>query len=184
MAKRIIIITVIVLLLVNTAVLALLWWDKKPAFHQPPGGNAKEFIKKELALTPQQVQQYDEMREIHFSKMQELNKSTRELKEQLFEQISTTDTSNQELNNLLQQIGNNEMQKDRITVEHFRHVRSILTEEQKEKFDKIIKDVMRMFGRPQPPGFRRGPRPPGAPGGDGPPGDHPPPPGEEPEPPR
>jgi Spy/CpxP family protein refolding chaperone len=154
MAKRIIIIIVIVLLLVNTAVLGLLWFNKKPGGQQP-GRNAREFIKKELVLNTEQLKQYKTMREAHFEAMHEINADTRELKEQMFDLISAPALDSTKLNNLLQQIGSKETQKDKITVERFRQLRSILDDQQKQKFDKIIRDVLRMLGRPQPPQMRR-----------------------------
>jgi Spy/CpxP family protein refolding chaperone len=181
MTRRIIMVMVIILLLVNTVVLSLLWWNKRPGNQPRNGGNAKEFIRKELALDAQQLQQFEKMRNDHFEKMQDINDKTRQLKEQLYIQVSATDTA--ALNNLLQQIGNNEMERDRITVEHFRQLRNILNNDQQHKFDNIIKDVMRMVGRPQPRmgGNRHAPS--GDPSRRLPPGDDLPPPGSE-EPPQ
>jgi len=179
MGKRVIIITVVLLLVINTAVLALLWWNKRPFQQHPPGGNAKAYLLKELALDKDQISKYNEMREIHFNSMHAINRETRQLKESLFDQVSAATLDSNKVAGLLVHIGSNEQRKDSITLYHFREVRTILNDQQKEKFDKIIKDVIRMMGRPQPP-MPNGNRRPGdmrnlnGPPGDLPPGEHPP----------
>lgn len=171
--SRLWIIIVVVLLLVNTAVLAMLWF-KRPHEGPPPGGGAKNFLIKELNLTADQQKKFDALREGHQERTRQVMDGMKELKDALVEKISSTQPDSSGIDNLTKNIAEKERQRDLLTVYHFRSFRAILTPDQQNKFDKILKEVMRMMSGPQrpPPGRERGERPPGDAG------DGPPPPGE------
>ena len=165
MSKKLIIqIIVIVLVFVNTLVLGILWWKQSNVKEQLPAGPPNNYIVKELSLSKEQVAQFEELRKEHFTAMQVIRTETRALKEALFENVSTPDVDSNAVNILLTQIGKMEMDKERLTLLHFRKVRTILTPFQQEKFDSIINNVIRMMGRPAGQGMRERPvegRPPG-----------------------
>lgn len=145
---------VVILLLVNTIVLAMLWFGRKDAIKPPPGGNARAYLVQELALTNRQVKQYDELREQHFSKMQQLMQEIRETRDRFFDNISSSTVDTATVSGLAKELSEKEAEKERVTLYHFRTVRGLLSEEQKQRFDKVIKDVLRMMGRPPGPGHR------------------------------
>jgi len=178
------IILVVVLLLVNTAVLIMFWFKKAP--NGPlPGGQAKDFLIKELNLTTEQQKQFDGLREEHQRQVRAALEGMRELKDALIEEIAKPTADSAAIDSISKAINNKERKRELATVYHFRAFRGILTADQQSKFDKILKDVLRMMNaggqRPQrqgpPPGGGRGER------GDGPPddsaGDRPPPPGAD-----
>ncbi|HZX59016.1 MAG TPA: hypothetical protein VFE54_09825, partial [Mucilaginibacter sp.] len=84
---------VVVLLCVNSAFLVMMWQQKKTS---PPGGQprpeVKDFIIKELALTPAQTARFDSLREIHHRTIDSLNDETRRLKDQLFSNLNKPGT--------------------------------------------------------------------------------------------
>jgi Spy/CpxP family protein refolding chaperone len=168
---------VVVLLLVNTAVLAMLWL-KKPPQGPPPGGGAKDFLIKELNLTTEQQKKFDALRDEHQARTKQIMDGMKELKDALVDKISAPENDSIAINDLTKQIAEKERQRDLATVNHFRSFRTILNAEQQTKFDKILREVMRMMSGQQRP---QGPPPHGRERGDRPPGDSgemPPPPGE------
>jgi Spy/CpxP family protein refolding chaperone len=166
--SRLWIIIVVVLLLVNTAVLAMLWFKRPPQDPPPGGGSAKDFLIKELSLTAEQEKKFDVLRDDHQSKTKAIMEGMKELKDALVDEISATGNDSSKINDLTKQIAEKERQRDLATVYHFRSFRTILNAEQQTKFDKILKQVMRMMGGQQKP---QGPPPHGREKGDRPPRD-------------
>jgi periplasmic protein CpxP/Spy len=161
---------VVVLLVVNTILLVFLWMGKRPG--RMIGGTTKEYLTKELSLNDAQVKQYDQLRDEHIEAIRKLNDDMKDLKDNMFDNLSTNNVDSNKVKTLLQQIGENEKARDSITFYHFRKLRTILTAGQQQKFDKIIKNVLRMMGPPPqgpPMRDRRGAGPMGEP----PPGDEP-----------
>jgi Spy/CpxP family protein refolding chaperone len=173
--SRLWIIIVVALLLVNTAVLAMLWFKRPPG--GPPPGGAKDFIVKELELTPAQQEKFDALREDHQDDVKRIMEGMKDLKDELAEKITAPQVDSAALNTLTSTISEKERQRDLSTFYHFRSFRSILNVSQQQKFDKILKQVLRMMS----PGVQRPPQgPPGREGPGRPPGDSgemPPPPG-------
>jgi Spy/CpxP family protein refolding chaperone len=174
--SRVWIIIVVALLLVNTAVLAMLWFKRPP--EGPPPGGAKDFIVKELGLTADQQKKFDELRKDHQDDIKRIMEGMRELKDELAEKITASQVDSAALNTLTSRISEKERPRDPSTFYHFRSIRAILNATQQQKFDKILKQVLRMMV----PGGQRPPQgPPGREGAGRPPGDSgemPPPPGE------
>jgi Spy/CpxP family protein refolding chaperone len=168
MAKsKIWLIVVVALLLANSLVLGMLWFNKKP---KPPmaGGSAKEFLIKELNLTTSQQKQFDALREKHQENVKEAMDGMRELKDSFFEKISQPNVDSASLKDVLNLMSAKEQQRDLAAFYHFRELRKLLTGEQQQKFDKIIKDVTRMMNQPGPKGPPGG-RKDGTPDHEGPP---------------
>jgi len=144
------IIIVVLLLLLNTGVLAMLWF-KKPPHDQHPTGGAKDFLIHELNLTTDQQQKFDELRQDHQRQTKEIMEGMKDLKDALVDKISSAETDSSGINNLTKQIAEKERQRDLTTVFHFRSFRAILNSEQQKRFDKILKEVLRMIGCQQKP---------------------------------
>jgi Spy/CpxP family protein refolding chaperone len=142
-------IIVVLLLLVNTVVLAMIWLKKPegPAH----GESAKDFLIKELKLSDAQQAKFDALRQDHQKKIKEIMDGMKGLKDELAEKISAAQTDTSALDSLTRQIGEKEIQRDLATFYHFRTFRTILTKEQQDKFDKILKQVLRMMAGPQRP---------------------------------
>lgn len=195
---KFLIIIVILLVIINCVLLGSLWFTK---YHMagPPMGppeRANDYLIRELKMTPAQVKQYDAMRKQHFETTRKLNDQNRLLRDEFFENIQTPVLNKASVDSLQKQISANSITLDTTTLYHFRKLRTILTDDQKTKFDKIVKNALHMMGGPPQGG--------GGPGGppnhmrppDGPPGEngmHPPrrhrpgmhpPPGGGPPPPR
>jgi Spy/CpxP family protein refolding chaperone len=153
----------LVLLVVANIVMMTMFWLQHKRHNKEnmgrPGGDAAAYIIKELALDSNQQQVYSRLRQEHQERIRHAKDQARESKEALWDLLKKDTVTETELQQIL--AANAELDKtaDRITFEHFRKVRAICNPAQKEKFDGIIKQVMRMM-KPGP-GGRRGP---GAPG--------------------
>jgi hypothetical protein len=117
----------------------------------------KDFIESKLNLTPPQVKQFDSLRQWHHRTVDSLSEVTRNLKDQLFSGLGNPAENAQFADSITKKIGYNSGLMDKITFEHFKAVRGILTAEQQVKFDGIIKQVLQMIAHQGPPSNPGGP---------------------------
>jgi len=166
---------VIALVCVNTVVLVMLWKERRP---RHPGGQdgmaVRDFLAKELSLTPKQVLQFDSLRELHRAGMDSLNENIHALRDRLFGGLSQPNANPEVTNNIVQQIGANSALIDKETFYHFRKLRELLSSTQQQKFDNTIKQVLHMMARQGPSNGPGGGPPPGSRRPDGPPEGPPP----------
>jgi Spy/CpxP family protein refolding chaperone len=144
------IVIVAVLLLLNTLVMAMLWF-RKPGQGPQGAGSAKDFLQRELNLTTDQQQEYSALREDHQHKIKALMNGMKDLKDALVEKISASQPDSAGIELLTKKISEKERQRDLLTVYHFRAFKQILNPEQQKKFEKVLKEVMRIMNGPQRP---------------------------------
>ena len=162
-------IAAVVLLLVNMLIIGYLWQKQHPRPGQrPPGGEAFMYLVTELKMTKEQVTQYQRLRDDHRSKADHILEQGREIKQRLFSNLGKTGVGASIVNSITAEAGRNTAALDSLTFYHFREVRMILNDKQKERFDEVIDDALRMMAGPGPGG------PPGRPPGPPPHGDRPP----------
>ncbi len=151
------VIAVIFLAVVNLAALGFIWLEKQKVNDRPHGNrDARDFLVNELALDKKQTQQFDSLRTIHFKEMNKRREEMRQLKDRLFDGLKIeNDTA---ANTIAQQIGILQKTIDLNTFQHFAALRKICTEEQKQRFDRVIQDILRNMGR-APGGRPEGPPP-------------------------
>ena len=155
-------IIVVALLCINSAMLVMMWKEKKEAPRGiENGADVKTFLIKELSLTPGQVLQFDSLRNRHRATMDSLNDKVRRLRDQLFGGLSEPQSDTVIANDVTRQIGSNVALIDRATYDHFKQLRALLNNNQQQKFDTIIKQVMHRMGRQGPPPPRGEGPPPG-----------------------
>jgi periplasmic protein CpxP/Spy len=162
------------LVLLNIGLLGTVWLKKKPEAVSekfPPKHDARDLLISELELDSMQVKSFDSLRKDHFNEIRGYRDAMRDLKDDLFQAISKPDGSQ---DSIAAEIGKLQSKIELATFNHFAALRNICNEDQKEKFDEVIHDVLRSMGRPQ--GHGDGPPPRGRPPRDD---EHPgPPPGE------
>ena len=161
MAKqKILLATIVLLLIVNIATLTFLWMQYKQPAGAPSGMAARDFIVKEVGLTPLQQQQYDSLRKIHRKSVRWLNDENRRLHDQMFENVGSTSIDSIMLDSMAYKLSQNEVKRQKATLYHFRELRKILTVEQQSKFDNILKEALKIIGRPERPRDRNKMHPP------------------------
>jgi hypothetical protein len=136
----------VLLLLCNIVLIGVVWYTLPRG-----GGNApRDRVIAEVGLKADQVSHYEELIKDHRREMQRLRKAGRLFRDSLFAQLGKPavlpDT-------LIARIGQNQQQIELVTYRHFEQVRALCDDGQKEKFDQIIGDVLRMMnpGKPHRP---------------------------------
>lgn len=143
----------VLLILLNVATLSAFWWARKGLQQEdrPPQGGAMTFLVKELQLDSLQQEQLKLFRDEHRAATQEIRKKNREAKETFFSLLEREGISEAEVNEAATVSARYDAELAKITFDHFKKIRSICTLNQKEKFDKIIHEVLRRLSGPQGP---------------------------------
>lgn len=111
----------------------------------PPPVRMDKLIPESLGFSDAQIQQFDEMRFAHHSKMvalDEENKQTLITYLQLLREDAVNTAQKDSLEKIVAGI---QQQRAQITLEHFQQLKSICTPEQKEKFNRLIPDLIRVM---------------------------------------
>ena len=104
----------------------------------------KEVIIERLNLDQEQQESYSKLVEVHFSKTIELTSNVKELKQQLYFQLSQE--RNSKLNDsLLVEISKKHAELERLNLDHFYDLRRICKNDQLEEFDRLTKDLNVLF---------------------------------------
>lgn len=141
---------IVILVFINLTTLATIWLTKPTKAMGPEIPNGpKQFIIEKLDFDEEQTEAFDELRAEHFTEMQGLRKQIYESKESLYNLIKSDEVDTALMYSSIANIGMYEEKAERITLEHFRKVRQLCNEEQKQQFDLIISDVVRMIMVPQ-----------------------------------
>lgn len=171
--NKILTIAVVVLLLTNIGLLSLLWFDRAPGKNRdrtqrsnemspsnemhppndkrPQEGGPKDFLIRELNFNEKQKQDYQILIDEHKSDMKVLMDKIRTAKEKLWDNLSGTDTGSNSADSISSEIGNYQKEIELVTFRHFQKVRELCDDNQKKKFDEVIKEVINMMGQNKPP---------------------------------
>jgi hypothetical protein len=157
-------ISVIILLLLtaNIATLGYLWMHKTNAgsndlqqlMPPQPAGQVFEFVTNELQLDSTQQQTYKILREEHQKGQKPLQDSIKKAKDNFFALLQQPLLSDTLIQLLSGKIAAKEQQQEIFNFKHFQKLRAICNAAQQQKFDIIIKDVLRRMApgrRPQEP---------------------------------
>jgi len=181
------------LVVMNLITLTVLWYAviRKPQPAPPPrdekpAENVNRFLERELNLTPEQAEQFREMRRRHAAEQQALQEEIRGLKKAEMDELLTAQPDPAKSESLAAAIGAKETEKERRLFAHLQGLMALCRPDQQERFRAIMGELIRMMGpvgQPQPdkkpPEAKPGERP-----GDKPPREKPPVRGEQPPPER
>lgn len=133
MKAKLLPVLVIILILLNGVLIFML--IKKP-YQNRDKNKERNFLIEELQFTQNQKNKFISLDDIHRASMMNFNEELRNQKDVLFNSFSN-DAVN--IDSIAQIIGKLSGQNDAAVFRFFKSVRKICTNEQKEKFDKIIK---------------------------------------------
>lgn len=156
----------LLLLTANIITLALLWTNKGPEkkfadMPPPQGGQAFEFLTHELKLDAAQQENYRKLKDDHQAAVRPFLDSIRMAKDNFFELLQDKNVSDQQVQEYSSVIGELEQRRDVLTFRHFQKLRALCDTTQQQKFDSIIKEVMRKMAPPPRQGPQPDPPPPG-----------------------
>ncbi|MBI4811362.1 MAG: periplasmic heavy metal sensor [Ignavibacteriales bacterium] len=155
MKTRILIGVIIVLIIINITVIAFVFFsphiEKEPQMLEGRGPSAALFLEKELGFSEEQKNEFAKLRRDHLRKTQIIRQELKKMKDSFFELIKEDTMNRTKLREYLAAIGQKESDINLVTFEHFKNVRAICNSEQRQKFDAIIQEVLRMLPHPAPP---------------------------------
>ncbi|UII29344.1 periplasmic heavy metal sensor [Fulvivirga maritima] len=140
--NRLLTVLVIVLAVMNLALISF-WWYSKPEQKQNKkwpnrGKRVESFFSRQLGLTEDQAQAFETERKEHFKATMPIVKEVQSEKKKIVSMLGQGADSLQ-IEAVLQSINDKNNDLERLNFWHIRNLREICTDEQKPKFDKIIK---------------------------------------------
>ena len=111
---------------------------------------ARTFISDQLEFSAAQMEEFQLLEEAHHQKMRQIDRRLRELKEMLFEHLSTADRSSPEIDSIGKRIGALATERELEIFAHFSNIRDLCDERQKRRLNEIVKGAL----RPGPPRHR------------------------------
>jgi hypothetical protein len=152
----------IVLVTLNLITIGFLWMYKFKEHRQilqpPPPPAGKIMLEQELRFSKEQAEKFDKLRIEHSTSARKIVDEIAMLKENLFETIKEYGGDDSKATKIADEIGNKQKELDLITYNHFKDIRNLCDERQRERFDLILKDISKIIGPQNPPG-----QPPGLP---------------------
>ena len=103
----------------------------------------QKFLKKELNLTDEQSVKFKELRENHFAERREHWKSIKSLKKQMMDALSTETPDTNTAEDLANQIGILEAEKEKMLIDHYLKLQAECTLEQREKLANVFQRAMK-----------------------------------------
>lgn len=101
-----------------------------------------DFIVKELNFNNDQIKNFEALNTTHRKKMKAIFDGIKELKDELFVDISNPEMNENKLDSITTLIGNYEKEKETELFNHFRSIRIICNEKQKKKLNRIMRDAL------------------------------------------
>jgi len=172
--NRFLYIALALLVLLNIVTLGSMWAMRfcgkpQPPFgmHQPPGmqppfgmqqhpgmppmKDGRLFLAEELRFTPEQDEKFKKLRDEHFTTSRKLIEEMHKSMDNMMEQIKTKENNDSKAEEYasISSLKHKELQI--LAYKHFKSIRDICDDKQKEKFDSMLKDITKMMAPPGPP---------------------------------
>ncbi|MCX6206808.1 MAG: hypothetical protein NTZ19_11215 [Bacteroidetes bacterium] len=145
--------TVVLLLLVfNLLAIGIFWWQKwKDAPPNQKNEGASAFLIEQLQFDSAQLIAFKQLQQVHQQKIRNAKDSMRMAKDRFFDLIDQDSASEAALKLASTNAAEKQIQLDRITFQFFKDVQALCNAEQKVKFKQVIREALRIMGRPGPP---------------------------------
>jgi Spy/CpxP family protein refolding chaperone len=153
---------VALLVIMNISALATVWFQqhrppelsRRPESErpEPPQQRVRQFLKEELGLTEAQTAQFAEYQNRHFAHAREARDAIRNLKQELFHELSALAPDTVKAEKLAAAIGAKQSELEKMTFYHFLDLKRLCTPAQQTKLDALFGKLLRMLdSRPKPP---------------------------------
>jgi hypothetical protein len=130
---------VILLLVLANLVTIVFYWAGR--LHQMTEGSPREFLVRQLKFDEHQKKQYFDLAQEHHENAQKIREKIKISKDALFDLIKQSNVSDSTQRATARNVSLNLEELDLYTLEHFKKVRALCNQEQKEKFDAIIHQI-------------------------------------------
>ncbi len=168
-SKAFLIGVIVVLVLLNLGTLTFMWINRPHKPHQGKVIDPVMYLAKKLHLDDSQRAAFGQMRIVYRAGMSVLEHRDRNLHKKFFDQVLITEADSAIAQTLADSIAATRMKMELLTLNHFTELRKLLHEKQRQNFDSLFFDALRVALPPPPP-------PPPPPPADNVPGPPPPPP--------
>lgn len=142
--NKILTVAFIVLLLANIALLIFFLCCKGPD-HKGMGGRdamVKEFLQKEIAFTPQQLQQYDTLKKQHREKGKAFMDELRGKKETFMKELGSNAFSDSAIAVTAEKSAALQKEMEIKMLNHIREIRNLCTPDQQPNFDSLFYKIL------------------------------------------
>lgn len=152
--NRNLLIIIAVLLLTNVAVLVYFLGQKKPEKAAMPDSVkdnknfVAEMLQKEVGFSDEQTAKYKELKGKQREKIRPMYDDMRKAKDSLFRLLSYPDTSDSVMTKMADMIAQKQKAIDLETLNHFKRVRTLCTQDQLAKYDTMVLQMFRKMGKP------------------------------------
>lgn len=142
----------LVLLVLNIATLVTIWMIRPPlpgsGPEDDPPRRVQRFLRRELDLSADQQRTYQQLRSRHMAQTRSMVSELEESREAYFDLLHQPETPRNEAkrDSLALRIGNIHAKLEESAYNHFKEMRNMLDEEQKQKFDSVIEQSLRRRG--------------------------------------
>lgn len=140
--SRVLGLVVLLLVVLNIVLLTFLWLGRTQKDLRPNRDGGR-YLEEQLQLSPEQIEQLNDLRNSHFRKTDDIRRKLHEAREKLH-RLWAKENPEQEVRDASNKIGDLQAQLELATFQHFSDIRKICTDQQKKIFDRIIQDVLRM----------------------------------------
>ncbi|MGB3608634.1 MAG: hypothetical protein WA775_15125 [Psychroserpens sp.] len=163
MNKNTILYTLIIFLIVVNGFFLFEYMAKKNDVRPHEPQRDKNFIVNELGFNAEQLERFNKNSEGHHETMMRLSDSIKDLKDKMFRALSDDSISESTVDSISSLICEKGKEKEKEVFYHFKMIKEISNDEQKEKFNSILLDALQKGNRgnrPPPKGADgRRPRP-------------------------
>ena len=144
---------VVLLAVLNICLLGSIWLKQgKPSqdeMRRPPNGEkAADFLLEQLKFSPQQLAEFEKLKEQHRNAIDSLREISKEVHRLFFDNLKAEKQDTAKVNELAKAIADNQTQIELVTFNHFKQVRNLCNYKQKVTFDEIIQEVLKRMARP------------------------------------
>jgi Spy/CpxP family protein refolding chaperone len=158
-----------ILIILNILSIGAMWLFKFKGPHPPPPmqmnqppKDGKMFLKEELKLSAEQTEQFEKLRDEHFIKINTIQEEIRKLKDDMYNLLVSKYADSVKAPELAGKISDKQKEIELATFNHFRKLRDICSDEQKAKFDILLREMLKNMGpmhNEHPENFPPGPPP-------------------------
>ncbi len=157
--KRFVAWLIIVLVVLNLSTLSIFLFTRgRGPQPPPPAGNdsnrVRDFLKRELNLTPDQVTRYQGLQAAHAQRTRTLEEEIHDCRRRMMDQLAVPQPDLALVERLAGEIGRRQAEVDKTTFYHFRDLQALCTADQRARLTEIFREVLRAIrppGRPEPP---------------------------------
>jgi len=138
---------ILILILINVATLSFIWFNKPPK--EPITQRAEmqrekmhKFMGQRLGLNETQMDGLKKIQDEHFKAMLEIRKNIRDKKHSLYDKMFEENVNENEVNELISELGKLYEKQEEINYEHIKKVKAICTPQQAVEMKKMLQRIL------------------------------------------